>query len=115
MSSFSKGKNVDGDSAKKIHRIRTTLTSRNGKNLEKVCADQRSAVVRHTEALTTECPKLPLADVVVKATARAEGEAKSRFEAQSKNGKANGLLTEEDHLNNSVARHTKALMSKMCN
>ncbi|GMI60143.1 hypothetical protein ScalyP_jg11750 [Parmales sp. scaly parma] len=45
MSSFNKGKNVDGDSAEKIHRIRITLTSRNVKNLEKVCADlKRSAV-----------------------------------------------------------------------
>ena len=34
-----KSKQFDEDSGAKVHRIRITLTSRNVKNLEKVCAD----------------------------------------------------------------------------
>jgi small subunit ribosomal protein S20e len=46
MSSFNKDKaGLDSDSAEKIHRIRITLTSRNVKNLEKVCADLKKGAV----------------------------------------------------------------------
>ena len=34
-----KSKQLEEDVAAKVHRIRITLTSRNVKNLEKVCAD----------------------------------------------------------------------------
>ncbi|GMI59501.1 hypothetical protein ScalyP_jg12147, partial [Parmales sp. scaly parma] len=49
---------------------------------------------------------------LVQAKDLAEGEAKSRWEGQSNIGKATGLLTEEDHFNNSVARHTEELTRK---
>ena len=34
-----KAKQIEDDTAAKVHRIRITLTSRNVKNLEKVCSD----------------------------------------------------------------------------
>merc|ERR1711966_138751 len=39
MSNFQKSKVIEGGEEAKIHRIRITLTSRNVKNLEKVCSD----------------------------------------------------------------------------
>merc|ERR1712146_833991 len=45
-----KAKEVETDEASHIHRIRITLTSRNVKNLEKVCADlKRGAVDKKLE------------------------------------------------------------------
>ncbi|GMI36787.1 hypothetical protein TeGR_g12937 [Tetraparma gracilis] len=45
MSGFAPKKDLDAGSAEKIHRIRITLTSRNVKNLEKVCADLKRGAV----------------------------------------------------------------------
>merc|ERR1712097_47862 len=39
MATFQKTKAYEGGDEAKVHRIRITLTSRNVKNLEKVCAD----------------------------------------------------------------------------
>ena len=75
-----------------------------------------NSIARHTEELTRKDTQLSLEAALVQAKDLAEGEAKSRWEGQSNNGKANGevngLLTEEDHFNKSVDRHTKDLMSK---
>jgi ribosomal protein S10 len=44
MSSFAKAKDVASEESR-VHRIRITLTSRNVKNLEKVCADLKRGAV----------------------------------------------------------------------
>ncbi|KAG5183780.1 ribosomal protein S10 domain-containing protein [Tribonema minus] len=46
MSSFTKTKDIASEESR-VHRIRITLTSRNVKNLEKVCADLKSGAVKH--------------------------------------------------------------------
>ena len=71
-----------------------------------------NSIARHTEELTMKDTKLSLEDALVQAKDLAEGEAKSRWEGQSNSGKATGLLTEEDHFNNSVARHAEELTRK---
>jgi hypothetical protein len=44
MASFAKAKDLASEEAR-VHRIRITLTSRNVKNLEKVCADLKRGAV----------------------------------------------------------------------
>ncbi len=45
MSYVNKSKDVDAVSSEKVHKIRITLTSRNVKNLEKVCSDLKRGAV----------------------------------------------------------------------